>query len=75
MKAYELSKRYNIDRLLEMDKEIKEDPANKNTDKNSIYLYTKSARKKLDEIGWAIIFILKNDKRKTRNDKTNASLR
>lgn len=52
MKAYELQKRYTVQELVDMAERIRQEP--KNQLQGQFDLYTKNARKKLDEIAWAI---------------------
>lgn len=58
MNPVKLYEKYSIPELQEMEKKIKEDPKNQLT--GQIYLYTPSARKKLDAIAWAITYHLKD---------------
>lgn len=66
MNAYDLYTHYSIEELVEMQQAIMDDPANANlahAEGTSIYLYTKTARKKMSMIAWAITHHLQ-DKRK-----------
>lgn len=66
-----LSPKWTMEKLLQKMKEIEEDPNNKNPEHekgNSIYIYKKEARKKLDEISWAITYLL-GEKKKERERK------
>jgi hypothetical protein len=56
--AVKLSDAYSLEELYELRKSITEDPSNANSD-GSIYLYTKAARKKLDAIGYAVSYKIK----------------
>lgn len=58
MDAVKLYNKYSIEELQAMEKKIKEDPRNQLT--GQFYLYTPSARKKLDAIAWAITYHLKD---------------
>ena len=58
-RAISLYRRYTMAELTAMQKAICDDPANANpghTGGGSIYLYTAKARKKLDDIAWAISY-------------------
>lgn len=60
MDSVKLYNKYSIAELQEMEKKIKEDP--KNQLSGQFYLYTPSARKKLDAIAWAITYHLRDTK-------------
>lgn len=60
MDSVKLYTKYSIAELQEMEKKIKEDPKNQLT--GQFYLYTPSARKKLDAIAWAITYHLRDAK-------------
>lgn len=65
-RAHDLYKRKTQAELLEMQQAITSDPANRTPpEQNSIYLYTPKARKKLEDIAWAIRYHL-DDKRETK---------
>lgn len=55
--AHRLYKKYSKEELLDLDRSITADPANKATD-GGIYLYTSTARKKLRAIAEAVTFHL-----------------
>ena len=61
--AVKLSNAYTIDELVTLQKQVMEDPASRNPahddHRKSIWLYTKAARRKLDAIGLAITYKLK----------------
>jgi hypothetical protein len=42
---------------------IEDDPANKNTEKGSIFIYTKKAMKRLDKLRWEITYKLIDKKK------------
>lgn len=46
--------KHNVKQLLKMQEDIINNPENKQSNKDSIYLYNAKARKKLDAISWAI---------------------
>jgi hypothetical protein len=48
-----------IPELLELQRKISEDPRSKNPDSKSIWIYSKAARRRLDNISWAITCLLK----------------
>jgi hypothetical protein len=59
--AVKLSEAYSLDELAQLRDVVTSDPVNANPDHakgKSIYLYTKSARKKLEAIGYAIYYKL-----------------
>ena len=58
--------KYTMEQLVQLDKSMREDPLNKNTD-GGIYLYNKKTRKKMDEISRAITMHLE-DKRIAKGD-------
>lgn len=58
MDAVKLYKKYSIDELQKLAQEIRDNPENQLV--GEFYLYTKKARKKLDEISWAITYHLKD---------------
>lgn len=79
MKCYnwnpvELSKHLTMDELVALQNKVQDDPKSKNPahddHRQSIWLYTKAARKKLDAIGWAITYKLQEarDERATRDE-------
>jgi hypothetical protein len=43
-----------IEELLAIKKQLQEDPKSQNPDKKSIFKYSPKARKKLEELDWAI---------------------
>lgn len=61
-RAHDLYKRRTIEELLAKGEAVRADPANKNPQAGSIYLYTPKARKLLDDIAWAIKYHM-DDKR------------
>jgi hypothetical protein len=53
---------YSLEQLQELREAVTNDPKNANPDHatgKSIYLYTKAARDRLDALGWAITYKLK----------------
>ena len=61
-----LANNYTFEQLNELRKKIENDPQSQNPDysKGSIYLYSPKARKKLDNIAWAVTYKL----RRLKND-------
>ncbi len=58
-----LASNLTTEQLLELRKAVESDPKSQNPDhatKGSIWPYTKSARKKLDAISWAITYHLQD---------------
>lgn len=70
MDSVKLYNKYSIEELQAMEKKIKEDPKNQLT--GQFYLYTPSARKKLDTIAWAITYHLR-DIRESKGEYINES--
>lgn len=70
MNAVKLYQKYSIEELQKMDQAIRDDPKNHNPEHlvgKSIWIYTKQARKKMDAIGWAITWHLR-DRREATGD-------
>jgi hypothetical protein len=67
MDAAKLYQKYSMDELIRMEKDICNDPKNK---QDGFYIYTPKARKKLDEIAWAITYHLR-DNRRARGENIN----
>jgi hypothetical protein len=65
-KATALASNLTIEELTALMKQVTDDPNNQNP-KGSFWLYTKSASRKLDAIGWAITYKLA-DKREAVGD-------
>lgn len=61
-RALALYKRYSLAELAAMREEVTRDPANKNTQPGSIYLFSPKARKLLDDLAWAVRYHLENKK-------------
>ncbi|AQT06662.1 hypothetical protein [Acetobacter persici] len=64
-----LYQNYSTSELVKMKQEIEAKPENLNPqhlEGTSIYIYTKSARKKLDALSWAISYHLADKKAETR---------
>lgn len=61
--APKLSDAYTLAELEEIRQEIISDPANLNPEQNSIYIYCKQARRKLDALAWAVTYRLGEKKR------------
>lgn len=64
-----LGPKWTMEKLLQKQKEIQENPKYKNPEHlkgNSLYIYTKQARKMLDEIAWAITYLLGEKKNKQK---------
>jgi hypothetical protein len=58
-KATELANHLSLAELVTLRASVTDDPKNQRpSGANTIWLYTKSARKKLDAIGWAITYKL-----------------
>lgn len=61
-KATDLASHLTMEELVLLQAEVQNDPKSKNPDhdgpRQSIYLYTKPARRKLDALGWAITYKL-----------------
>ena len=56
-KGYQLYTKHTMAELSEMARAIKADPANRNPEHaagRSIFLYDKKARRKLDDLSWAV---------------------
>ncbi len=53
-RALNLYKRHSMEALTAMQQAICDDPACRNPEKGSIWIYTPAARKKLADIAWAI---------------------
>lgn len=60
MDAVKLHNKYTIEELTAMGEKIKQDP---NNQQSGFYVYTKSARRKLDSISWAITYHLQDSRR------------
>lgn len=57
-----LYKKHSLQELAAMSDAVTSDPANKNTQPGSIYLYSPKARKLLEDIGWAVRYHLDDKK-------------
>lgn len=53
-----LASNLTIEQLGELRQSVEDDPAHKNREPVSIWIYTKKARRKLDAISWAITYLL-----------------
>ena len=62
--------KYSLKELEKIMQEVTDNPANKNPEKNSIYIHSKNARKRMDDISWAITWHLR-DLRIVRGEKIN----
>lgn len=63
-KAYKLSD-HSFDDLQRLRRSVEDDPASANPDHangRSIYLYTKSARRKVDALAWAVTIKLQENR-------------
>lgn len=60
-----LYKKHSLEELAAMSEAVTKNPANKNTQPGSIYLYSPKARKWLDDIAWAVRYHL-DDKKDTQ---------
>ncbi len=59
--AVKLSEAYSLEQLEQLRQSVIQNPDNQNPDHKagkSIFLYTKSARRKLEALGWAVFFRL-----------------
>lgn len=56
--------KYSMEELLEMQQKIQDNP--KNQKKGGFYLYTREARKKLDDIAWAITAKIRENKNRRK---------
>lgn len=63
-----IGEKWTIERLLQKQKEIEDDPKYKNPDKKSIYRHTPHARRMLDEIAWAITYYLQEKKKNEKKE-------
>jgi len=54
----------SFEELNEIRLKIESDPNSKNPDKKSWFIYSKEARKKLDDIAWAVTLKLKENRKK-----------
>ncbi|HEY5085882.1 MAG TPA: hypothetical protein VII66_00860 [Gemmatimonadaceae bacterium] len=50
----QLHDHYSADELADIAMSLRDDPANRNTDSSSVYLYNRQTRKALDNIAYAI---------------------
>lgn len=66
MNAYDLYNRYTLQELTEMLERMREDPANQQG--FSLYLYTPTARKKMEKISWAITWHVR-DRKEASNER------
>ena len=57
-----LHAKWTMEKLVAEMNRISADPASKNPNKDSINIYTPAARKKMDDISWAIYHHLKASK-------------
>lgn len=57
-RALDLYKKHSLEELAAMREEVTRDPANKNTQPGSIYLFSPKARKLLDDLAWAVRYHL-----------------
>lgn len=58
MRSVELYRRHSLDELVRMAEEIRANPANRLD--GGLYHFTRAARRKLNEISWAIYFHLQD---------------
>lgn len=63
MNAVKLFQKYSQSELTEMQSKLMSNPANRNRDKNSIFIYNIATRRKLKEIEWAIFHHLQAKKK------------
>lgn len=61
-RALALYKKHSLEELAAMREAVVTDPANRNTQPGSIYLFSPKARKKLDELAWAVRYHLDDKK-------------
>lgn len=67
MKATESCKRYTVEQLVAMQEEITSNPDNRNPP-GSFNRYTLKARKKLEELSWAITYRMRMDREANKQD-------
>lgn len=60
--------KFTMDELVEMMDKIATNPKNKSHDKNSVYIHTPQARKRMDDIGWAIQGKLREARERSKNE-------
>lgn len=53
-----LANHLSMEELNELRQSVENDPAHKNRDTGSIWLYNRKGRRKLDAISWAITYLL-----------------
>jgi predicted HNH restriction endonuclease len=62
MNAVDLYKRYSMQELVEKQKNIRENPANRNPKNGSIFIYKKSIERNLDAIAQAITWKIQDER-------------
>jgi hypothetical protein len=62
-RAHNLYKRLSMEQLHAKRQALIADPANRNPDRDSIYLYTPKARRMLDDIAWAVSYHMSDEKK------------
>lgn len=65
-RALDLYKKHSLEELAAMREAVVMDPASKNTQPGSVYLFSPKARKKLDDLAWAVRYHL-DDKKTARS--------
>lgn len=63
MNPAKLFEKYSLAELQEIQSKLMNDPANRNADKDSIFIYNKRTRDKLRDIDWAIFHHLQNKRK------------
>lgn len=63
MNAVDYYNKYTREELKQLMESIRADPANRNPDKNSVWIYTRKVHKKLDDIVRAIQWHVEEERR------------